>query len=167
MSLSARLFASIKGTRTIPNDAGAGNWPFEFAFNESLTDGTGSGQADLVWADERTLSASATENIDLAGSLTDIAGATLTFAKIKAILIIASRGNTNNVVVGGAASNTFVGPFADATDKISLKPGQMMMIGGPGTGWTVTASTGDILLIANSSSGTSVTYKIIVIGTSA
>ena len=37
----------------------------------------------------------------------------------------------------------------------------------PTTGATVTASTGDILLVANSSSGSSVTYDIVIIGTSA
>ena len=37
----------------------------------------------------------------------------------------------------------------------------------PATGATVTTLTGDILLVANSSSGTSVTYDIVIIGTSA
>jgi hypothetical protein len=35
------------------------------------------------------------------------------------------------------------------------------------SGWTVTAATGDLLKILNSSSGSSVVYDIVVIGTSA
>lgn len=49
------------------------------------------------------LAASASENLDLAGGLTDDFGATLTFTAIKEIIIHASSANTNNVLVGGAA----------------------------------------------------------------
>jgi hypothetical protein len=49
------------------------------------------------------------ENLDLSGVLANALGATLAFTAIKAILIVADSANTNNVVVGGAASNGFVG----------------------------------------------------------
>jgi hypothetical protein len=134
----------------------------------SLGDGTGANQADLIWSDTRTLAASATENLDLAGSLVDALGSTLTFARVKAIYVHAADGNVNDVVFGGAASNGFVGPFADATDKIKVKSGGTWAIVAPGaTGYPVTAGTGDILLVANGGSGTSVTYDIVIIGASA
>lgn len=134
------------------------NLPVTFA------DGVGASQAQKLFCDTRTLTASSTENIDLAGSLTDAFGATLTFAEIKAIIVSADSGNTNNVVVGGAASNAFP-LFGDATDTISVKPGGFFAIVDPSAGgYTVTAGTGDILKIANSSSGTSVIYTIVIIG---
>lgn len=131
-----------------------------------LVEGTASGAADLVFADERTLAASATENLDLAGGLTDPFGVTLTFAKVKAIIIIANAANSNDVVAG-AATNPFTGPLGGTTPTVSVKPGGFYAIGHPGAGWTVTAATADILKVANGSSGTSVTYRIIIIGTSA
>lgn len=166
-SVNLDINAQVRGSYSGSNDLGTPSLPLNLSGLVRLSPGTGSAQADLLFADERTLTASSTENLDLAGSLTDPLGATLTFAKIKAIVVIAAAGNTNNVVVGGAASNGFVGAFGDATDTIAVKPGGVLVLAHPGAGWTVTASTGDILKVANSSSGSSVTYKVILVGTSA
>lgn len=169
MGLIATIAASIRGTYTSSNDLSAVSQKFGDAINAVITleSGTGSGQADKIFMDDRTLAASATENLDLAGSLTDAFGATITFATVKAILVIAKAANTNDVVIGGAASNGFVGPFGGTTPTVSVKPGGLALMVAPKTGWTVTASTGDILKMANSSSGTGVDYSIVIIGTSA
>ncbi|MEA3042974.1 MAG: hypothetical protein QOH47_812 [Sphingomonadales bacterium] len=134
-------------------------------FEMLFSDGAGADQAQNVFCDERTLAASATENLDLAASLTNALGSTITFTAIKAILIVANAGNTNNVVIGGAATNTFTGPFGDATDKINLGPGDVFLVTRRGaTGLAVTADTGDILKIANSGGTTGVTYRVVIIG---
>ncbi len=131
----------------------------------TLTNGNGANQANLAFSDERTLAASATENLDLAGVLTDAFGNLLTFAKVRVILIYALPANTNNVLVGGAASNGFITPFNDATDIAVVKPGGMLLMIAPDTnGYAVTAATGDLLKITNSSSGTSITYDVIILG---
>ena len=168
-SLNAVITAWVRGTYAGTNDLASVVADFNSLPKTeiTLTPGTSSGNADLIFMDTRTLAASATENLDLAGSLTDPLGATLTFVTIKAIYVKAASANTNNVVVGGAGSNTLLGIFSDATDKIVVKPGGVFMWVAPATGATVTASTGDILLVANSSSGSSVTYDIVIIGTSA
>jgi len=168
-SLNAVITAWVRGTYAGSNDLASVVADFNSLPKTeiTLTPGTSSGNADLIFMDTRTLAASATENLDLAGSLTDPLGATLTFKTIKAIYVKAASANTNNVVVGGAGSNTLLGIFSDATDKIVVKPGGVFMWVAPATGATVTASTGDILLVANSSSGSSVTYDIVIIGTSA
>lgn len=131
----------------------------------SFASGTGDNQVNAIWSDTRSLSASGTENLDLAGSLTDAFGSTLTFLTVKGIQVCADSGNTNNVLVGGAASNTLLGVFDDATDILRVKPGGCLSWIAPKTGATVTASTGDILKVANSTSGSSVTYSIFIIGT--
>lgn len=133
-----------------------------------LVNGTGAGQADLLWSDTRTLAASASESLDLAGVLIDALGSTLTFARVKGLLVTAAAGNANDVVVGGAAANAFVGPFADATDKVKVKPGGMVAFFSPtATSYPVTAATADQLQVANSGAGTSVSYDIVIIGASA
>lgn len=168
-SLNAVITAWVRGTYAGTNDLASVVADFNSLPKTeiTLTPGTSSGNANLIFMDTRTLSASSTENLDLAGGLTDPLGATLTFVTVKAIYVNASSANTNNVVVGGAGSNTLLGIFSDATDKIIVKPGGVFMWVAPATGATVTASTGDILLVANSSSGSSVTYDIVIIGTSA
>ncbi|MFZ4605158.1 MAG: hypothetical protein ACOYM5_02770 [Caulobacter sp.] len=163
VDVQARLAGSFKGS----NDLGTPVFPFDVVKLTQFSPGAASGLADLLFSDERTLAASATENLDLAGSLTSPLGSTLTFVKVKAIMIVAAAGNTNNVQVGGAASNGFTGPFADATDIVNIPPGGTLLLVHPTTGWTVTASTGDILKIANSGGTTGVTYKVVVIGATA
>lgn len=130
-----------------------------------LANGTGSNQANALFTDQRTLAASATENLDLAGVLTDSFGATLTFTQVKVLKICAASTNINNVVVGGAGANTFIGVFSDPTDKIAVRPGGCFVWVAPQTGATVTAGTGDILLVANSGAGTGVVYDVIIMGT--
>lgn len=168
-NLTATVSTNIAATYRGTNDLGGPVYELSRSLQAPIafSSGTSTYQVDLMFADQRTLAASATENLDMAGSLADPLGATLTFVKIKAIKICAARANTNNVVVGGAATNTFVGPFADASDKIAVAPGGCALLVAPGAGWTVTASTGDIVLVANSGAGTSVTYDIVILGTSA
>lgn len=133
----------------------------------NLTNGTGANQADRFFADVRTLSASANEDIDLQGTLANQYG-TVIFAKVKAILIVASSTNTNNVVVTRPASNG-VPIFSAASDALSIPPGGWFMVAAPAAaGWaSVTASTADLINIANSAGSTSVSYAIVIIGTSA
>lgn len=132
----------------------------------ALTDGTGSGQADRVFSDQRTITASSSETLDL-NSMVDPFAVARTIAKIKMIFIKASSSNVNNVEIGGAASNQFyANMFKDSSDKVVLRPGACWMHYDP-TGLTVTDSSADSLKIANSSSGSSVVYDILIVGTSA
>jgi hypothetical protein len=121
------------------------------------------GKADVMWSDSRTLTASSSENLDLTGSLTGMLGGTVAMAEVCAIYVEAASTNTNSVVIGGAASNGFLGPFGGATHTLSLAPGEFTLLSSQ-NGWAVTAGTGDLLKVANSGAGTSVTYNIIIIG---
>ena len=139
-----------------------------FASQVNLDNGTGADQADRLYVDSNTLAASATVDIDLAGSLTDLLGAALTFVRVKGIFLRASKANTNNVVLGGAAATQFVGPFGATTHTIATKPGGFLaMIAPDATGWTVGAGASDLLRVANSGAGTSVSYDIMIVGASA
>lgn len=168
MALTTKLTGAINATLTGTGDLGTPLVPLPLSFARDWTSGTASGQADLVWGDTNTLTASSTTDIDLAGALTGPLGGTLTFVRVKAILLVADAGNTNNVVLGNAAANAFVGPFGAATHTVAVQPGGMAMLVAPGaTAWTVTAGTGDLLRVANSGAGTSVTYSILIVGASA
>jgi hypothetical protein len=165
--VTADVTAGVRGTYTGVNALGTVTYSFNQSALAQFAPGTALGKADKLFSDQRTIAASGTLNLDLAGTLTDPFGTTLTCVKVKTIFFVADAGNTNNVVVGGAGSNTFVGPFADATDKVAIPPGGSLLLTHPGAGWTVTAATGDILLVANSGGTTGVTFKVIVVCTSA
>lgn len=167
MALTTTITTKINASQSAVNDLGTASFPVDYRSTVSLASGTGASQADLLFTDTRTIAASGTEDLDLAGSLVDALGNTLTFVTVKAILIKASSANTNNVTVSPAAANGFLGPFNAAADLVSVPPGGMFMVQAPVAGWTVTAGTGDLLTIANSGAGTGVTYDVIIVGTSA
>lgn len=147
-------------------DIGTVKHSITFGPQNTLTDGTGADQAKQIFTDQRTLAASASENLDMAGVLANAFGTTLTFTKIRAIIIRAASTNTNNVLVGGHATAALVGWVSDATDVVVVRPGGIFVITAPdATGIAVTATTADMLKIANSSSGSSVVYDIVIIGT--
>ncbi|MGY0023751.1 hypothetical protein ACVHNB_32880 [Streptomyces sp. YJ-C3] len=135
----------------------------------SLASGTGAGKADRVFSDRRTLAASASEDLDLAGVLLDAVGAAITFARIKGLIVAAAAGNTNNVVIGAASSNAWA-TLLGATHTLTIRPGAFVAVGtgvADATGYAVAAGTGDLLKVANSAAGTAVTYDIHIIGASA
>ena len=127
-------------------------------------DGAGANAAQQIWHDQRTLNASATENLDLAGSLTNAFGTTLTFTKLKGLFVKAASGNTNNVNVIREGTNG-VPLFLALGDGIPVKPGGWFAWVDPSAaGVTVTAATGDLLTFTNSAGGTAVTYDVVIIG---
>lgn len=134
----------------------------------TFANGTGLNQADLIAWDTRTLGA-ANEDLDLSpATLTNPFGAAVTFARIKGLLVYAYTTNTPNVVVGAAAGapwNTFLNSAGTAT----LHPGALLAAFNPtAAAWAVTATTADLLRIANSSGGSpSVQYDIVLLGASA
>ena len=131
----------------------------------NFASGTGAGQANSVFTDTRTLTASGTENLDLSGGLTDAFGNTLAFTRVKAILVVARSANTNDVEVTRPASNG-VPLFLSAGDGVTIPPdGQFFLVAPDADGIAVTASTGDIITITNSAGGSSVTYDIVIVGT--
>jgi hypothetical protein len=165
-SVRADVTGRVSGQYTSASGLGSASFSLDQQALAQFSPGTGPGKADLAFADRRALAASATENLDLAGALADPLGAVLTFGHIKAIYMTATAANTNSVVVGGAASNGFAGPFGGTTPTLSIPPGGFLLLTHPGAGWPVTPATGDLLKVLNSGAGTSVQYDIIVIGTS-
>jgi hypothetical protein len=135
----------------------------------AFTNGTGAGQADQAWFDSRTLSASATETIDFAGTLRDPLNTLIALARLKALIISAAAGNTNNVVIGGGAT-TITTLFGATTHTTALRPGETVAWfsgSNDATGKVITAGSADLLQIANSGAGSTVAYTIAAIGCSA
>lgn len=130
----------------------------------NLSNGTATGNASQMWHDQRTLGASATEDLDFAGGLTNAFGVTLTFVKIKFVYVKASTANTNDVQVTRVATTGLPLFMADG-DGIALGPGEWFCYASPTTGKTVTATTDDTLTFTNSAGSTSVIYDVVVIGT--
>jgi len=166
MTLQTNIAAAIQVIFTGGADLGANAFNLDKFGDISLSPGVASKQADLVFADKRTLAGLTTEDLDLAGgSLSDPVGTALTFVKVKALLIRAAAGNVGNIRVGGDVNAALLG-FVAANDQIDIPAEGVLLLVAPGDGYTVTAGTGDILQIENTGAS-SADYDIVVIGTSA
>lgn len=133
---------------------------------KTLSSGVAIDNADLQWNDRRTVNDAANDDLDLAGGLTDAFGATLTFAKIKGIVVYNRNTTAGHMLHIGGGSNTFNTFLGADGDIIKVGPDGLFVIWNPSlAGYAVTASTGDILRL--SGSGGDITYDIAIIGTSA
>jgi hypothetical protein len=165
-SLTATLKIGINYSAGKTRDLGTLTWAPNFTKSISLAFGTAANQADQVFDDDRTLTASASEDIDLAGALTNAFGETITLARVK-MIYIENKSAVDTLVVGGATSNALANLFGNVNDVINIKPGGVFFIAAPGaTGYPVTAATADLLHIVNGAGG-STTYRIVIIGATA
>jgi hypothetical protein len=166
MALSSTIKVNIAATQTNPLDLGTGSFPAAASAALTLANGTGNGQADVLFSDQRTITASSNEDLDFAGVLVGAFGATATFARLKVLYVKAATANVNNVVITRPAANG-VPIFAAASDAISVRPGGVFLWAcTDATGVVVTAATADLINISNSGAGTSVVYDIVAIGAS-
>lgn len=132
----------------------------------NIAAGTGSGQADKKWSDRRTIAPSATDSLDLAGILADLFG-TITFVKLKAVVLYSAAANLNNIQILRPAANG-VALFGAASGQLAdLTPGGIFAWASPAGVLAVTPGTGDLISVVNAAGTNSVSYDIHLVGTSA
>jgi hypothetical protein len=130
----------------------------------NFTAGVGANQIDTWFDDIRSLAGAANESLDLNGSLTDGFGNTVNLLHVKLLALYRDPLNTTDLTVG-AGTNPFLFGMGGTTPTLTLKPGGLILLTYPSTGFPVVASTGDILKVANAA-GATANYHILVGGTS-
>jgi hypothetical protein len=169
MALSGTAKVSFDFTQTKTPDNTTATAKIQHALSLTFTDGNAAGNADRIWTDTRTLAASASESLDFSGSLTNVYGDTAIFADVRAILVTAASGNTNNVNVTRDTTSPESGLplFLASGDGLAVRPGGFLAVACPdATGYPVTAATADRITFTNSAGSTEVTYTVTVIGSS-
>ena len=97
----------------------------KFANNYGITFGmgTGSGNVNNGFADQRTLATNTSESLDLSGTALDnIFGVDLALTKLKGLFIWSLSTNTTDLTIGNV-TNGIVGPWSSATMSVVVKPG--------------------------------------------
>jgi len=127
----------------------------------TFTNGTGANQANNLYAATRTLNSAATETLDLAGSLANAFGDTITASQVKGVYI-KNTSTTDSLVVGDAASNAWEAWTDDAGSTIKVPPGGVFFLGAPlSGGMPVVGGSSDNLKIAHGTDTTNdLTYTI-------
>jgi hypothetical protein len=164
MTLTTTANLRVQTTLTNPLDLVTPSAPQMFQYLLEMTSGVGLNQADAVWSDRRTVAASTTDSLDLAGSLETALGVAFTPARIKG-LILRNRGVQNLALTRPAAAGV---PWLTAAgDAIIIVPGGINIWFAPSAaGIAVTATTADLIDVVNGA-GVSVDYDIVIIGATA
>lgn len=166
MALFTRLVSTMDATQTSAGDLATATATPSLTKTYIWTSGTGTDQADRMYSDTGSITASSTTTLDLAGAaLLDPYGTAVVFVKLKMLRLEAAVANVNNVLVTRPASNG-VPLFSAAGDQAIVQPGGVLEMVWP-AGITVTAATGDLIDLVNSGAGTSVAYNLMLVGTSA
>jgi hypothetical protein len=161
--VNATIGLSIRAKQTGSGDLGTPGVLIDIAKELDFSAGTATvNQSNILFSDTRTLLASATENLDLAGVLADALGSLVNAAEIVAVYFAAAPGNTNEVQITRPAANG-VPLFLAAGDGLALGPGDFT-VRTYRNGVAVVAGTGDLLTVTNGGAGTSVTYDVIILG---
>jgi hypothetical protein len=141
--------------------------PFSYAGSQ-LTNGTGAGQADILYTNQLSLAASGTTTLNLS-SLTTQLGTSVSMARIKSFYWENSNSATSTgVAFGGAGSTPFTGGYFNAgTDTLTLLNGVAQVVGVCADATAYAVSTGVNLLITNSDSVNAAKVNVGLVGCSA
>lgn len=133
-------------------------------FFHTFTEGLNPGQVNQVYYGQRTLGVSATEDLDISGTLKEVDGVTnVTLVRLRVVGIY--NEGPGDLTFARAAANG-VPLFSAASDAIVIPAGGMFFwtCGATASGTVVTAATGDLLTVTETSAlGT--TYDVMIAGT--
>jgi len=140
--------------------------------SHSPTLGSSDDQINEYWCDRRMLAASATEDLDFAGTETNAFGKTLAMSKVKAIFIHNTSDDQGTptdaaMTIGGGDGTDFLGPLGAAAHTITLEAGQWMAVTCMKDGWACGAGVADLLKILNDDAVDQLQYDIVVLGLAA
>ena len=131
----------------------------ELSYSNSWDDGTGDGQANVVWSGAFTISGGGTKSWDLNSDLEHNvfnANIEMAIATVKGILIINhSTVSGRDLVWDATVSNSFDTPFAStgAAAKVEIPAGSCFLTTHRNAGWAVTAGSKDVIAITNLTAG--------------
>lgn len=169
-TLSAELSLGLTWLLEDVLDTSAISDTARLAYAASWRDGVATDQADQLWHAQQTLAASGVASLDLTNLSRSVFGGslTITFAKVKAILLVnLATTSGQDLLVGGAGSggNGWGAPFnGDKNAKLVLPADSAIVLVNRKAGWAVTNASSDVLKIENPQAS-AITFKAALIGT--
>lgn len=135
---------------------------------QSLTNGTGAGQFDQLFHDQRTVAAASDDDMDLvSGTLVDMYGETFSIARVKAMVIQNLSTHADAALAVGGATNAWASWLDNAGDIVLVEPeGIFILYTKSAVGYPVTSGTADILRCSAIDASQGVTYDIALLGCS-
>ena len=175
VTTSGKIRLEVELRERLSQGLKVGVMPSKVVQDLDLANGTTDGKIDLGYYTQVTGGAASTTTVyDLAGSLTDIGGNTITFAEVVAIYLYNRRATAlAYLTVGPDATNGFgalasgKGFWADASDRSVVGPASWLMlydkVGVPVSG----GSTDELAVTTSAVSGSTNAWDIVILGRSA
>lgn len=166
MSVSGKVSVTINLTETKTQDAVTASAPFAQSVAWAIANGTAAGKADRVWTGTHTLAASASEDLDLSGSLATVLGTTFVTVKCKLLFLFNRATSPGAITAGRGASGGWTWISAVSAGVVIPSNGFVCWCAQT-DGVAVVATTADLVHIAADATAGTYTYDIAVVGTSA
>ena len=134
-------------------------------YSKSFADGSGDNQAEIKWSSKsRTLLNGNSETFDLTALAREVFSGTLTltFYKVRAIMIVIENTSGGKLTIGDAASNEWAGPLHTDGHTLVLDPDSVYLQTNRTYGWGVDDSNKNLKIAAGNGD---VTYSIVIEGT--
>lgn len=167
-TINATLNAVASVYRKTPLDLGDVINTQRSEFSAAIDYGTSASQCDIVWADTRTVTTGANDDIDLRALSDTIYGSAVTFvlAKLSYLYIYNKTATTLYYLnLDSSVANGCTALFdGGATSKVRIGPSSVFVVSSIVDAFTVDA-THKVIRIHNNAAG-SITYDIVVAGRS-
>ena len=158
----------MEGLQTNAADLSSTTDTLNQTWTQKFTEGTAVNKIDRFYSDSFSIAANTASNIDLAGSLTHVFGATVAAARLKFLAIRHKTASADDVsqIGGHATAALLLMGSVEGLDTDQpywfLRQGGMFMVTAPdATAYVVNAGTEDILRIYNDASA-SVDYDLVI-----
>jgi hypothetical protein len=128
----------------------------------TLATGTGTGQGNVWWSDQRTLATATNENLDLNGALTNAIGQALALTKVNFLFVaIVAPDGVKKLRVGPGTATPFALPWGGTAPYVEVIDWLPLIVNR--YGYAVGAGATDTINVANPTA-VSVTYNVWVVG---
>lgn len=159
-----QLHIEVKITGSIAGDDGA-QQEILWQYNKLFTDGTGANQVGSLFYDATRPLNATSEDLDLAGGLTDFQGAALGLNNVKVLVaenLDTDAGDTLKLKPGG--TNPVTGILGGTSPTLTIYPGGFCLLVNPSEAPTVTGGSADTIAFETADNST---YKVLVAGDNA
>lgn len=163
-TLSVATGFTIQGTFTSNPDLTTAIEALAIAVKQDYASGTGAQQGNQFFSDSRSVNGSS-ENLDLAGGLTDAFGTTLTFTKIRHLAFHnkSTVAAETLLISGNFVTGALLSGWVDDDVKIIVPPRGWLVLSSPEDGYTVTGTSQDIVKVDPGANN--ISYDLYIIGT--
>lgn len=130
---------------------------------ETIANGNGPNQADLILHGTETIEVVSPLTIDLAGTAEDIFGNVVAMDRVKLIMIIVREEDSGGGLTVGGTFRSYLG---GTTPTVSLPNGGCVVLFNPTlSAWSVTAGSADTVVLT--ATGAACTVDYVIVGASA